>query len=220
MIQRSIASIALAACALLLLQGPAVLAAEAGAAGVRGQVDGSAFGKLAGEDSDLVEIHLGPTLLGAIARGAKDDPEAALLLAGLRSVTAYIVGLEGDPERTGKAAKLMQDMEGRLQREGWERLAHVREKGERVNVFVLGGDGTVEGLVVLVLERDEGQVVFVNIAGTLDLAKLDDIGDALDLDVPGLDGLGGAGRPAGEARGEPKSPAGSSQPDRHHEELP
>jgi hypothetical protein len=193
MIRRISIPIALALFFALALAGPPARAAERDLAGLRGYVDGSAFGKLAGEDSDLVEIHLGPTLLGAIARGAKDDPEAAALLGGLRSVSAYIVGLEGNPARAEEATKLLRDMEERLRRDGWEDLARVREKGDRVNVLVLGGDGNVEGLVVLALDKDEGEVVFANLAGKLDLAKLDRLGDTLD--VPGLDELGGKHHP-------------------------
>jgi hypothetical protein len=200
---RAYVPIVFALCATLVPAGPSARAADRDLAGLRGYVDGSVFGSLAGEDSQLVEIHLGPAILGAIARGASNDPESAALLGGLRAVSAYIVGLDADPDRTGKAEKLVHAMEQRLLRDGWEHLARVRDKGDRVNVLVLGGDGTVQGLVVLVIDREEREVVFANIAGTLDLAKLDRLHEALD--VPGLDELGDPDRPAASGGDEPKT---------------
>ncbi len=213
MIRRRLAPVLLALAVGVAALGPAARAAERDAAGVRGFVDGSAFGGLGGEDAEVVEIHLGPTLLGAIAHGAREDPEAAELLGGLRSVSAYIVGLAHDPERTAKAAKLLGDMEEQLVRGGWERLARVREKGDRVNVFVLGSGGTVDGLVVLAFDRDGAQVVFANLAGRLDLAKLGRIQDALD--VPGLDAVEGATRSGGADATSPRKqdlPRGGDRP--------
>ncbi len=213
--RRTLAIVALALSAGLAAFGPPVRAADGDSAAIRGFVDGSALGKLAGEDSELVEIHLGPALLGAIARGAKDDPDAAALLGGLRSVSAYILGLDADADRAAKATRIFKDLEAQLVRDGWERLATVREKGDRVNVFVLGTGGSVEGLVVLVFDKDEGKVVFANLAGRLDLAKLDSLGHALD--VPGLDELGGARRDDGTAS---KKKGGVPPDSRPKEEAP
>jgi len=216
--KRPFASILLALAVGLAVAGSPAHAGDRDTAGVRGFVDGSAFGRLAGEDSELVEIHLGPALLGAIARGAKDDPDAAALLGGLRSVSAYIVGLGGDPDRTAKAMKLLREIEEQLERNGWERLARVREKGERVNVFVLGNGAAVEGLVVLVFDKDDGRVVFANLAGSLDLAKLGSIQDALD--VPGLDELSETKRPEGAGAGASKKKGGAPPAARPEEEAP
>lgn len=218
MTKRPFASILLALAVCLAVAAPPAHAGDRDTAGVRGFVDGSALGRLAGEDSELVEIHLGPALLGAIARGAKNDPDAAALLGGLRSVSAYIVGLDGDADRTAKATKLFGALEEQLLRDGWERLARVREKGDRVNVFVLGSGAAVEGLVVLVFDKDDGQVVFANLAGSLDLAKLGSIQDALD--VPGLDELSESKRPAGAGAGAPKKKGGAPPDARPEEEAP
>jgi len=218
MTKRPFASILLALAVGLAVAGSPAHAGDRDTAGVRGFVDGSAFGRLAGEDSEVVEIHLGPTLLGAIARGAKDDPEAAALLGGLRSVSAYIVGLDGDADRTAKATKLFGTLEEQLLRDGWERLARVREKGDRVNVFVLGTGTAVEGLVVLAFDKDEGRVVFANLAGSMDLAKLGRIQDALD--VPGLDELSETKRPEGAGVGAPKKKDGAPPAAHPKEEAP
>lgn len=157
-------------------------------------VDGSAFLELAGEEGELVEVTLGPALLNAIAAGAKEHRDADLsVLAGLKGIYAYVVGLEDDPVRIEKARKLAVDLEARLVRDKWERIVRVREKGERVNVFTkpgASGPGNVDGLVVLLFSGDE--VVFCNLVGTIDLAKLGAISEAVD--VPGLDQVPQGGR--------------------------
>lgn len=165
---------------------------------LEGFVDGSAFCDLAGEDGEVVEISLGPAILSALARGAGTDADLAPLLDGLRSISACIVSFRGDPVRAGKADRLVREMESRLDRSGWERLARVRDGGERVDVFVRNDERAVRGVTILVLGRDDGEVVFVNLAGTIDLARIGELGDSLD--VPGLDELKKGEAGPGEGR--------------------
>lgn len=158
-------------------------------------VDGSAFVELAGENGELVEVSIGPALLNAIASGDGKKGNGELsALSGLKGIYAYVVGLENDPVRTEKARKLAVDLEAKLVRENWERVVRVRDKGERVNVFTKPGrpgEGTVNGLVVIVFdgggEGDGSEVVFCNLVGTIDLAKLGAISETMD--VPGLDAV-------------------------------
>ena len=163
-----------------------------------GFVDGSAFCDLAGEDDEVVEVHLGPSILSALARGAGEDPDIAPVLEGLRSITACVVSLRGDPARAEKAGRLVRETEVRLERDGWERLARVRDAGERVDVFVRNDERIVRGVTVLVMGRGDGEVVFVNLAGTVDLARIGEIGDTLH--VPGLDEMKKGEAGPGEGR--------------------
>ena len=43
------------------------------------------------------------------------------------------------------------------------------------------------GLVVLVVNQDDQQVIFANVAGVLDLAAIEKLGE--ELDIPGFDEL-------------------------------
>jgi hypothetical protein len=169
-----------------------------------GFVDGSLFVELAGEDSELVEVSLGPALLRAISRGAADDPEARSVLSGLLGVNAYIVGLENDAARETRAAKLVKDVARHLESSGWERLVRVREKRESVNVYVRNNEETIDGLVVLVFDEEGSEVVFANLVGTIDLARLGEIKGTLD--VPGLDALDDAETETGAGTGTPAPP--------------
>lgn len=152
-----------------------------------GYIDGSAFAALAGEDSDIVEIHLEAPLLKALARIDTEDEGFGQLVRNLRGINAYIVGLDNDSARTERATRMVHDMEGKLDRQGWQRLAVVREKETRLNVYVRSSEETIDGLVVLAVDPKESRVVFVNIAGSIDLARLGELSGTFD--VPGLDGL-------------------------------
>jgi hypothetical protein len=72
----------------------------------------------------------------------------------------------------------------------------VKEKTSTVSVLTksAGTEGKIHGLAVLVVETDEDepQVVFANIAGTLELSQLGRLssGSGLHLDIPGLDQIG------------------------------
>ena len=169
------------------------LGAEPAAPKPAGFVDGSAFSSLAGDDADLVEIHLGAPLLRALAHLDGEDQGLGEAVRQLTSISAYIVGLKRDAARTEKATQMVREMEAKLERQAWQRLAVVREKETRVNVDVRSTDDKIDGLVVLVVDPDESQVVFANIAGTIDLARLGQLGQTFK--VPGLEGLKPADKP-------------------------
>lgn len=166
-------------------------AGEEDATSLPGYVDGSAFAELAGEDSQIVEVSIRAPLLRALSRAASDEAEGAGdLLRQLQSISAFIVGLDKDANRTERAARMVREMEARLERRGWERLARVREKSSNVGVFIRNDDKIIDGLVVLALDRDGSQVVFANIAGVIDLARLKELSNTLN--VPGLEEIGDA----------------------------
>lgn len=186
----------------------AALAADPDARKLPGFVDGSAFADLATEDSSLVEVNLGKSLLRALARSGDEGnthTEENSIFRQLDSIQAYIVELEKDPARTARAEKMVKDIETRLLGAGWESLARVREKDERVVVLVRNNDETIDGLTVLVFDRGESEVVFVNIAGKIDLAKLGEV--SAKLDIPGLDAVGGDKKAAPGSGSKPDSGA-------------
>jgi hypothetical protein len=152
-----------------------------------GYVDGSAFLGLSTEDSELVEISIKGALLQALSEGFKDDTETSSIFSRLKGINAVIAGLDHDPARTERALKLVRDTGKRLDQAGWERLARIREKDSDVGVFIRSGGKTIDGLVVLAFDREQSKVVFVNIVGVIDLAKIGEVGAKLDL--PGLEAI-------------------------------
>ncbi len=160
-----------------------VLVAPAAAAApkVVGFVDGSEFIDLAGDDAVSVEISLQGALL-KILTGVDED--LSRLAGGLESIHAVVLELEDDRTKQ-RLAQIAGETEKRLLGRGWDRLARVREADAEVKILVLNDEEAIQGLVVIVLEHEEAEFVFVNIAGTLDLSALAQLGERMDL--PGLD---------------------------------
>ncbi len=171
---------------LLVVLASLALAASAAPAAERahpGYVDAEIFRQIAGDDAITVEISNGKPLLRIFGKG---DDELSRMLAALESIRAVILDLSELPDREAKsrrAVKAIEDTDRRLRAGGWERVAMVREGDETVRVLVLPRDDLLLGLVVLITDGDE--IVFTNIAGLIDLARIEAIADQFDL--PGLD---------------------------------
>lgn len=161
---------------LLLVVG---LALAPGAAAQRGPgyVGSQSFIDIAGDDGVTVQVSVGSSLIGLIT-GA--DPELKRLLGGLTSVEAVILDLS----RRGvadRARTALRETESRLLKRGWERLVLVREDETDLRVMILNDETAIQGLVVMIVDTDEGQMVFANIAGNLDLSALEEIGDTFGV---------------------------------------
>ena len=151
----------------------------------RGWVDSEPFLELAGDDDLEVEVSIQGALMKMIAAGfTEEDPELADAVAGLERIYAAVVNLRDSDKRT-RGADLMNATSGRLRKAGWQSVVRVRDEESLLTVMTVGGEETVDGLVVLVLEKTEGQLVFVNLVGTIDVAQIEKIGSSMDL--PGLE---------------------------------
>ena len=190
-ILRTVAAIA------LVLAGPTAYGAVTKPASHPGYLSLQPFLDLAGPDDDVTEVNVGPELLKSLTQ-AVEDPEARKMMGDMVAIHAVVLGLTGDDvsTRLDRARRLVADTTKRLQDQGWESIVRVKEKTSAVSVLTksAGAEGKVHGLAVLVVETDEDepQIVFANIAGTLDMAQIRKLssGSGLKLDLPGLDQLG------------------------------
>jgi len=150
---------------------------------VPGYVDGTPFIDLVGEGAVSVEITLQGSLLQALTGF---DEELQRLAGGLESIHAVVLDLkkeEGRAVAVDRIKELIATTERRLRKSGWQRLAMIREDDGEVRVLVLNDDENIQGLVVMISGKDE--VVFANVAGVLDLAAIQAIGESFD--IPGLE---------------------------------
>jgi hypothetical protein len=170
--------------ALLLACAPALAQAKS-LRQVPGYVDGSALLELAGEDNLRLEVSISGTLLKTLTTW---DPELHELTAGLHSIHAVVIDVE-DPEVAARAKKAMRRTQSELQSRGWERVALVREEDSEIHVHVLSDEKAIQGLVVMIVDssEDEPAIIFANVAGTVDLAAIQRIGEGFG--VPGLSDL-------------------------------
>ena len=172
----------LASCLLLGLGSSPAVAETKSLDKIPGYVDGAAFVELAGDDAVTVEISIHGGLLKMLG---SVDPELEELMGGLESIHAVILEVE-EQDAAARIRDLMDQTERKLLGQGWQRLARVKEDNSVVKVLVLNDEASILGLVVLV--ADDNEIVFANIAGTLNLAAIAKIGESFD--IPGLDELG------------------------------
>ncbi len=131
---------------------------------------------------NTMTLSIGPSLLRFVARHTDDDPETQALLRGLDGVRIRIYEIDGNAERV---AGRVNDMGAKLQQQGWEPVAVLREADETVHMLlkpVEGRDGhRIAGLTVLV--ADQHEAVIVNVMGDLKPELFSDTMVALDVDV-------------------------------------
>lgn len=151
------------------------------------QIDGEAFVELADPDGELVEISLSGKLLKLLTTRAvkRHDADIAAILADLVLVHAVIADVDGDGRDA--ARRQIERTAKQLDRSRWERFVRVRDDGEDLAAYVhFDKAEEVDGIVVMgFVEAD--QLVFVNLAGRVDMERIAMLGDRLG--VPGLDDL-------------------------------
>lgn len=107
-----------------------------------------------------------------------DDPEAAMVLKGLRGVRVFIYTLD-DPVSADALAPTLD----RLDRKGWQPVVAMREDGERVHVLLkTDRHDTVRGMVVLA--ADGRELVMVNLMGRLRPEMFNAYMEDLAIDAP------------------------------------
>lgn len=167
---------------------PVAIAADSGNG--PGYVDGSAFRALIDENKEVVEVNLDGPILHAIAKqnrgGEAGAGDAHDLFAKLKSVHAVIGTVKGD---AAPAMELIQKLDRRLAGAGWQRIARIKDKDSWVSVLTHVTNDKIDGLVALIFDTSDKELVFANLAGAIDLAQIGEIGDRLD--VPALKGLPG-----------------------------
>jgi hypothetical protein len=154
-----------------------------------GYVDPKAFLELAGDDNLDVEVTIGPAMVRLMSSAIREsEPDLHEALSGLAGLYTAIIDVSDETLRT-RSDTLVRDTIARLEKGGWERLARVRDESSNLNVLVHGlNEETIDGLLVLILDKSDETVVFVNLHGKIDLAHLQAIAE--QMDVPGLDEIG------------------------------
>lgn len=185
------------ALALISLIGPATLVARAETPSTSsGFVDGAAFRELLDDTKDIVEVNLDGAILQAMAKSSSkskggdedgDDENAKDLFAKLKSIHAVIGTVKGP---SADALALVQKTDKRLAASGWQRITRISSASSTISVLTHTVAEKIDGLVALIYDREDKELVFANLAGEIDVTKLEAIGDRLDL--PGLDQVPGA----------------------------
>ena len=131
----------------------------------------------------FVEVNLSSGLLKFAAKiAARQEPEAAELIAGLKRIRVNVVGMD-DSNRAATIEKI-ESVRRKLETQGWTQMVTVREKddGDNVDIHVKQrGDEAIDGLVVTVIDH-KGEAVFVNIVGNINADQISKIADKFDIE--------------------------------------
>ena len=180
-IRRTTIAIGAAICLLAIVGGLSPVYAG------NGFVDPEPFIDLGGEDDLTLEISISGALLKMISAGlAGADKDLAETVAGLHSIHAVILTMDTDAKQL-RGQELLRSTEKRLRRGAWDRIARVNDEEGNLSVWILGTEERVDGVTVLIRGKQDGELVFVNIDGIIDLSKLEELGKTLE--IPGLDNL-------------------------------
>ena len=137
------------------------------------------------DGDEEVEIHLTQPLLGVVGSFVRgEDPELSELIMDLHLVRVNQFTFR---RRDEDSVREFIDSTGeRLRDDAWDNIVKVRDRDERVNVFVkIDGDGRdpaqtfLNGLCILVVDGDEA--AFVNVVGRFRLEDVARVGQQFDL---------------------------------------
>jgi hypothetical protein len=159
--------------------------AETPVAALPGYVDGAVFRGFVDDSKDVVEINLDGAILRALANSGGGDHDAAPaknLFAKMKAIHAVIGTVKGRPEA---ALALVQATDQKLAANGWQRVTRISDATSKLSVLTHTVADKVDGLVVLIFDTGDNQLVFANLVGEIDVTQLGEIGKKLS--VPGLD---------------------------------
>ena len=155
-----------------------------------GYVDGTMFRALVDDAQDVVEVNLDGAILQALAKSGNDGHDANNakdLFAKLKSIHAVIGTVKGPAEA---ALALVQKTDQKLVAAGWQRVTRITDATSTVSVLTHTVADRVDGLVALIFDSKDKELVFANLAGEIDVTQLGEIGKRFN--VPGLDQVPGA----------------------------
>jgi hypothetical protein len=166
-----------ALCAALLLGAPTAGLGQAEPAGL---IDGAPLAALAGPDDELVEVNLRQPLLRAAAAAAAADPELAKMIAGLERIQLITLATD-DPAKADRALAFAENLSRSLGGDGWQTVARIQDGSDLVRIHARSAGEQVEALTILVVGSAGSEVVFLNIVGDVDMAKLGALGAQFGL---------------------------------------
>jgi hypothetical protein len=172
----------------VLAAAPVVPAfAEPPASSSAGYVAADAFRALIDENEEVVEVNLEGPILQAVANSKSDgDAESKELFGKLKAIHAVIGTVKGP---ASEALALVQKTDQKLASAGWQRIARIKDESSTVSVLTHMNGDRIDGLVALIFDTDDKELVFANLAGEIDLNRIGEIGDRLH--VPGLNSVPG-----------------------------
>ena len=139
------------------------------------------------KSDETVEVFITKPLLSlvAAATSSEDDPSFSNLLKNLVLIRVEKFTVKESEKEQVK--RIIQKVSKKLTKEKWSRIVRVKEKNERVEIFIKPDGKKIAGLLIMALEPDK-ETVFVNIVGNIDMDQLGKL--SRKFDIPMMDSLG------------------------------
>ena len=177
-----IASVKLAALAVLL-----VLGATATALAQNPRIQTSQLDGLAAKASETVDVNIDESLMSlAIKFLGNDDDEKKVkeLVSGLKGI--YVKSFEFENEGQYTDADL-ESIRSQLRNPAWSRIINAKSKKDgSIEVYIMHTGAQISGLAVLATELKE--ITVINILGPVDLEKLTKLEGEFGIPDLGLEG--------------------------------
>ena len=178
-----IASVKLAALAVLL-----VLGATATAMAQNPRIQTSQLDGLAAKASETVDVNIDESLMALTTKflSSKDDDEKKVkeLVSGLKGI--YVKSFQFENEAQYTDADL-ESIRSQLRNPAWSKIIDARSKKDgSIQVYLMHTGSQISGLAVLAAELKE--ITVINIVGPVDLEKLTQLEGEFGIPELGLQG--------------------------------
>ena len=144
-----------------------------------GFVDFSNFERLFETEASL-EVDIRGQLLRLVAESSREeDPELAELLDRLSAIQVRGFPMLRSQFRTMESHSA--DIGDALEDEGWNTVVKLRDYGQYVDVYARENAEYIEGLMMMVVDKELGETVLINIVGQIQAEELGRIGSRFDI---------------------------------------
>ncbi len=127
-------------------------------------------------------VNISKPLLDLVAEAADEEDAGATSVIN-RIEAIQVRGYDLEPGQFDGVLQQANALIQRLEARGWMTVVRVREEGEAVGVQVRMQDDAITGLVVMTIDPESGEAIFVNIVGNIQPEDLDQLGQQFDINA-------------------------------------
>ena len=132
------------------------------------------------ETEASLEVDIRGQMLRLVAEASReDDPELAELLDRLSAIQVRGFPMLRSQFRAMESHS--EDIARSLEDEGWITVVKLRDYGQYVDVYAKENDEYIEGLMMMVVDKELGETILINIVGNIQAEELGRIGSRFDI---------------------------------------